>query len=113
MQDGINQLVPKSIRSCSSSQQRLLSARQCKSLTQPNTHQSSLTFDSAIGLYHLNDSVCFQHCVDSRLSIYSRPKSLSFYQSALEAAFIEISNPAFCVQKEFVSAERLRTNEAF
>ena len=46
LQDRIKQHVPKSIRSNSSSQKRLLPARRCKSSTQTNTQ--SLASDSAI-----------------------------------------------------------------
>ena len=46
LQDRIKQHVPKSIRSCSSSQKRLLPARRCKSSTQTNTQ--SLASDSAL-----------------------------------------------------------------
>ena len=53
LQNRIKYHVPKSIRSCSSSQKRLLPARQCKSSTQTNT--KSLASDSAIGLHLLQN----------------------------------------------------------
>ena len=46
LHDRIKQDVPKSIRSCSSSQKLILAARQCKSSTQTNSQ--SLAFDSAL-----------------------------------------------------------------
>ena len=49
LQDRTKQHVPKSIRSCSSSQKRLLPARRCKSFTQ--TNNQSLASDSAIGFH--------------------------------------------------------------
>ena len=53
LQNRIKHHVPKSIRSCSSSQKRLLPARRCKSSTQTNT--KSLASDSAIGLHLLQN----------------------------------------------------------
>ena len=92
--------VPKSTRSYSSSQKRLLpAARQCKSSTQTNTQ--FLASDSAFGLYRLQNPNCAQHYDDSRFSILVQGRSL-FYLPALEATFIKISNPALCRQKEFV-----------
>ena len=99
LQDRIKQLVPKSIRSCFSSQKRLLPARRCKSSTQTNTQ--SLASDSAIGLHLLQNLTCAQHYDDSRFSILAQGRSL-FHLSALEATFIKTSNPALCRQKEFV-----------
>ena len=51
LQDRIKQHIPKSIRSCSSSQKRLISACLSKSSTQ------SLASDSAIGPYLLQNPV--------------------------------------------------------
>ena len=51
LQDRIKQHIPESIRSCSSSQKRLISACRCKSSTQ------SLASDSAIGPYLLQNPV--------------------------------------------------------
>ena len=99
LQDRIKQHVPKSIRSCSSSQKRLLPARRCKSSTQTNTQ--SLASDSAIGLHLLQNPTCAQHYDDSRFSILAQGRS-PFHLSALEATFIKTSNPALCRQKEFV-----------
>ena len=99
LQDRIKQHVLKSIRSCSTSQKRLLPARRCKSFTQTNTQ--SLASDSAIGLHFLQNSTCAQHYDDSRFSILAQGRS-SFHLSALEATFIKTSNPALCRQKEFV-----------
>ena len=45
LQDRIKQHVPKSIRSCSSSQKRLLPARRCKSSTQTNIQSLASAFD--------------------------------------------------------------------
>ena len=95
LQDRIKQHVPKSIRSCSSSQKRLLPARRCKSSTQ------SLASDSAIGLHLLQNPTSTQHYNDSRFSILAQGRS-PFYLSALEATFIKTSNPALCRQQEFV-----------
>ena len=58
LQDRIKQHVPKSIRSCSSSQKRLLPARRCKSSTETNIQ--SLATDSAIGLHLLQISSCYK-----------------------------------------------------
>ena len=99
LQDRITQHVPKSIRSCSSSQKRLFPARRCKSSTQTNTQ--SLVSDSVIGLRLLQNPTCAQHYDDSRFSILAQGRS-PFHLSALEDAFIETSNPALCRQKEFV-----------
>ena len=92
------QHVPESIRSCSSSQKRLLPARRCKSSTQTNTQ--SLASDSAIGLHLLQNPTCTQHYDDSRFSILAQGR-LPFLLFALEATFIKTSNPALCRQKEF------------
>ena len=59
LQDRIKQHVPKSIRSCSSSQKHLLSACPCKSSTLTNTQ--SLASDSAIGLHLLQNPTCASH----------------------------------------------------
>ena len=99
LQNRIKQHVPKSIRSCSSSQKRLLPARRCKSSTQTNTQ--SLASDSAIVLHLLQNPTCAQHYDDSRFSILAQGRS-PFHLSALEATFIKTSNPALCRQKEFV-----------
>ena len=99
LQDRIKQQVPKSIRSCSSSQKRLLPARRCKSSTQTNTQ--SLASDSAIGLHLLQNPICAQHYDDSRFSILAQGRS-PFHLSALEATFIKTSNSALYRQKEFV-----------
>ena len=95
--DRIKQHVPKSIRSCSSSQNRLLPARRCKSSTQTNT-QSLVS--PAIGLHLLQNPTCAQHYDDSRFSILAQGRS-PFHLSALEATFIKTSNPALCRQKEY------------
>ena len=100
LQDRIKQHVPKSIRSCSSSQKRLLPTRRCKSPTQTNNTQS-LASDSAIGLHLLQNPTCAQHYDDSRFSILAQGRS-PFHLSALEATFIKTSNPAHCRQKEIV-----------
>ena len=99
LQDRIKQHVPKSVRSCSSSQKRLLPARRCKSSTQTNTQ--SLASDSAIGLHLLQNPTCAPHYDDSRFSILAQGRSL-FHLSAFEATFIKTSNLALCRQKEFV-----------
>ena len=99
LQDRIKQHVPKSIRSCSSSQKHLLPACRCKSSTKTNSQ--SLASDSTIGLHLLQNPICAQHNDDSRFSIRAQGRS-SFHLSALEAAFIKTSNPALCRRKEFV-----------
>ena len=109
LQDRIKQHVPKSIRSCSFSQKRLLPARRCKSSTQTNTQ--SLASDSAIGLHLLQNPSCVQHYEDSRFSILAQGHS-PFHLSVLEATFIKTSNPAICRQKEFVYGLNLYTNDA-
>ena len=98
LQDRIKQHVLKSIRSCSSSQKRLLPACRCRSTTQTNTQ--SLASDSAIGLHLLQNPTCAQHYDDSRFSILDQGHS-PFHLSALEVTFIKTSNPALCRQKEF------------
>ena len=112
LQDRIKQHVPKSIRSCSSSQKRLLPARRCKSSTQTNTQ--SLASDSAIGLHLLQNPTCAQHYDDSKFSILAQSRS-PFHLSALEATFIKTSNPVLCGQKEFVYSLKIvqYTNDAF
>ena len=99
LQDRLKQHVPKSIRSCSSSQKRLLPARWCKSSIQTNTQ--SLASDSAIGLHLLQNPTCAQHYDDCRFSILAQGRS-PFHLSALEATFIKTSNSALCRKKEFV-----------
>ena len=97
--DRMKHHVPKSIRSYSSSQKRLLPARYCKSSTQTNTQ--SLASDSAIGLHLLQNPTCAQHYDDRRFSILAQGRS-PFHLSAFEATFIKTSIPALCRQKEFV-----------
>ena len=104
LQDRIKQHVPKSIRSCSSSQKRLLPARQCKSSTQTNTQ--SLASDSAIGLHLLQNPTCAQHDDDSIFAILAQGRS-PFHLSALEATFIKTFHPALCRQKEFVNSLKI------
>ena len=90
--DRISQHVPKSIRSCSLSQKRLLPAHQCKSSIQPNTQ--SLAFDSAIGPHCLPNPDCAQHYDDSTFFILAQGHS-SFHLSALEATSIKfLTKPA-------------------
>ena len=101
LQDRIKLHVPKSIRSGSSSQKRLLPARRCKSSTQTNTQ--SLASDSAIGLHLLQNPTCAQHYDDSRFSIFAQGR-LPFHLSALEATFIKTSSPALCRQKNSCTA---------
>ena len=94
LRNRIKQHVPKSIRSCSSSQKRLFPAHQCKSSTQTNTQ--SLASDSAIGLFLLQQNpTCAQHYDDSRFSVLAQGRS-PFHLSALEATFIKTSNPTLC-----------------
>ena len=99
LQDRIKQHVPKSIRSCSSSQKRLLPARWYKSSTQTNTQ--SLASDSAFGLHLSQNPTCAQHYDDSRFSILAQGRS-PIHLPALEATFIKTSNPTLCRQREFV-----------
>ena len=99
LQNRIKQHVPNSIRSCSSSQKRLLPARRCKSSTQTNTQ--SLASDSTIEFHPLQNLTCAQHYDDSRFSILVQGR-LPPHLSALEATFIKTSNPALCRQKEFI-----------
>ena len=58
-------------------------------------YTQSLAFDSAIGLYLLQNPNCAQHYDDSRFSILAQGR-LPFYLSALEATFIKTFNPALC-----------------
>ena len=109
LQDRIKQHVPKSIRSCSFSQKRLLPACWCKSSTKTNTQ--SPASDSAITLHLSQNRTCAQHYDDRRSSILAKGRS-PFHLSALEATFIKTSNPALCWQKEFVYRLRLCTNDA-
>ena len=98
LQDRIKQYVPKSLRSGSSSQKRLLPTRRCKPSTQTNTHFPASNL--AIGLHLLQNPTCAQHYDDSRFSILAQGRS-PFHLYALEATFIKTSNPALCRQKEF------------
>ena len=93
LQDRITQHVPKSIRSCSPSQKRLLPVRWSKSSTQTNTQ--SLASDSANGLHLLQNPTSAQHYDDSRFSILAQGRS-PVHLSALEATFIKTSNPVLC-----------------
>ena len=90
LQDRIKQHVPKSIRSCSSSQKRILPARRCKSSTHTNTQP--LASNSAVGIRLLQDPAYAQHYDDSRFSILAQGCS-PFHQSALEATLIKTYNP--------------------
>ena len=81
LQDRTKQHVPKSVRSCSSSQKRLLPARRCKSSTQTNTQ--SLASDSAIGFHLLQNPTGTQHYDDSRFSILVQGRSLFHLQYLL------------------------------
>ena len=101
LHDRIKHHVPKSIRSCSSSQKRLLPARYCKSSTQTNTQ--SLASDSAIGLHLLQNPICAQHYDDRRFSILAQGRS-PFHLSAVKATFIKASNSALCRQKNLPTA---------
>ena len=98
LQDRIKQHVPKSIRSCSSSQKRLLSARRCKS--SPRLIPSLLLLIQPLD-FILQNPICAQHYDDSRFFILAQGRS-PFHLSALEATFIKTFNPALCGQKEFV-----------
>ena len=104
LQDRIKQHVGKSVRSCSSSQKRLIPARLCKSSTQTNTQL--LASDSAIGLHLLQNPTCAQHYDDSRFSILAQGHS-PFHLFVLKTTFIKTFNPVLCRQKEFVSSLRL------
>ena len=85
LQDRIKQHAPKSIRSYSFSQKRLLPARRYKASTQTNTQ--SLVSDSAIGLHLLQNLTCAQH-YDDRFSILAQGRS-PFHLCALEATFYQ------------------------
>ena len=79
LQDKIKQHIFISIRSFSSSQNRLLPARRCKSSTQTNTQ--SFASESDIGLHLLENAVCTQQYDGSRLSTLAQGRS-SFQLSA-------------------------------
>ena len=70
LQDKITQHVSKSIYSCTSFQKLILSARLCKSSTQPNPQ--SLSSDSDIGLHLLQKSTSVQYNDDSKFSILAQ-----------------------------------------
>ena len=104
LQDKIKLRVSKSIRSCSSSQNRLLSARQCKSsiwlipcsllfLIQP------LDFIFYKILYVLN------YMTTVRFSILAQGRS-PFHLFALETILIKTSHPALFRQKKFYTVKR-------
>ena len=99
LQNRLKQQVPTSIRSCSASQNRLLSACQCESSNQPNTQ--SVVSDSAIGEHLSQNPACAKHYDHSRFYILAQGSS-SLHLSALEATSIKTSKPALCRQKEFV-----------
>ena len=101
LQDRIKQHVPKSIRSCSSSQKRVLPARRCKSSIQ--TDIQSFASDLTIELHLLQNPTCAQHYDDSRSSILAQGR-YHFHLSLLKATVIKTSNPALSRQKEFISA---------
>ena len=77
LQDRIKQHVLKSIRSCSSSQKRLLPARWYKSSTQTNTQ--SLASDSAIGLHLLQNPTYAQHYDDADFLFLPKAAHLFIY----------------------------------
>ena len=100
LQNRIKPHVPKSIRSCFSSQKRLFPARRCKSSTQTNIQSSA--FYLAIGLHHLQNPVCAQQYDDSRFAILAQGRP-PLHQSALQVTFIKTSNRSLltnriCVQ---------------
>ena len=101
LQNRIKQHVPKSIRSCSLFQKRILPARLCKSSYHANTQ--SLASDSAIGFYLLQNLACANiiMAVDSLFLPKSQDRSF-FHLSALEATFIKTSNQTLYRQKKFV-----------
>ena len=105
-QDRIKQHVPKSIRSCSSSQKRLLPARQCKSSTQTNTQ--SLASNSAIGHHLLQNPTCAQHYDDSRFSILAQDL---FIYLLLKPLSSKLLTPPSADKKN--TAERLYTKDPF
>ena len=101
----IKQHVPKSIRSGSFLQKRILPPRhQCKSSTQSNIQ--ALASDSAIALDSLQNLACAQHYDDSRFSILAQDR-FPFHLSAIEATFITNSNPDLSRQKEFVHSLKI------
>ena len=99
LQDRIKQHVPESISSCSSSQKHILLAHQSISSTQHISQ--SFAFDSATGLYLLQNPASAQHYDDSRFPILAQGCS-PLNLPALEATFIKTSNPTLCRQKKFV-----------
>ena len=94
--DRIKQHVPKSIRSCSSTQKRLLLAGRFKFSTQ--TNNQSFAFDSAVELHLLINPVFAQHYHDIRSFILAQDRYL-FHLSAFEATFITTFNHILCQQK--------------
>ena len=115
LQDRIKQHVPKSIRSCSSSQKCLLpkmltsllspnlykNAYRCKSSTQTNTQ--SLASNSAIGLHLLQNPTCAQHYDDSRFSILAQGRS-PFHLSALKPLSSKLLTPPSADKKNLCTA---------
>ena len=96
LQNRIKPHVPKSIRSCFSSQKRLFPARRCKSSTQTNTQSSA--FHLAIGLHHLQNPVCAQHYDDSRFAILAQDRP-PLHLSALQVTFIKTSNRSLLTKR--------------
>ena len=112
LQDRIKQHVPKSIRSCSSSQKRLLPTRRCKSSTQTNNQY--LASDSAIGLHLLQNPTCAQHYDDSRFSIRAQGRSpFHLLYLLLKPLSSKLLTPPSADKKNSCTAERLYTNDTF
>ena len=91
LQGRIKQDVPKSIRSCSSSQKLILAARQRKSSTQTNSQ--SLASDSALDFIFYK--ILSMLNVIMTVDFFCHGRS-SFHLVALKATFIKTSNPALC-----------------
>ena len=100
LQDRIMQHVPKSVRTGQFSQDSAAFNCSCK-LT---NHEPSC--DSAIGQHLLTNQSCASHYSDDRFSILSKGYS-AFHLSALEATYIEVSQPILCRRKEFVYALKI------
>ena len=71
--------------------------RKCK-IRSVATHQQCV---SAIGLHFMQNPECATQYSNDQFSILAKARSM-FHFSVLEAAYIKISKPILCRQKEFV-----------
>jgi len=91
----INQHIPKSSRN-NQNPTKILPKRNCKE----NINAfKSLQYDSAIGLYLLQNKECANNCNEQQFSILARARS-AFHLSALEATYIKTLKPILRVSRQ-------------